>query len=196
MKHTFAFIDKLIILLKFVPRSLDTEKDKAKARKAIILIKEYTHILRKLMINHKNKKYLDRLHQTHIKKIENWAEQVAATFEKMDSLLTVLYEYIQKLALILENEPEKRVLIGDEYLTKWQLTISDMTLAMVMTGLHDEEEDMERLRNIAIFDIYELEEIITHKKHAQGLHEWKKFAELSEDEQIIKEEKFIVKLLS
>lgn len=196
MKHTFVFIDKVMILLKFVPRSLNTEEDKIKAGKAINLLREYTHILRKLIFNHKTEKYLNRLHNTHIKEIENWTEQVAAVFRKMDKLLAVLDGDTKKLTHVLENEPEKRVLVGDEYITKWQLTVSDMALGMVMSGLHDEEEDMVRLRNIAIFEVHELEEIINHKKHVGRLHVWNVIAELPEEEQIINEERFFIDLFS
>jgi|TARA_B100002003_G_scaffold247874_1_gene280319 hypothetical protein len=189
MKHTFIFIDKLMILLKYVPsQTIDTEKDKNKLKKIIILLKEYMNILRKLLFNHRNEKYLTRLHQTHIKEIENWVEQVEATFNKMDSLLTVLDEDIKKLEHVLENESEDG--------KKYQHAVADMSMNMLMTGLHDEEEDMKRLKNIAVFEIHELEEIIDHKKHMNGLNEWLKFAELSYNEQIIRMEKYFAKLLS
>ncbi len=185
MKHIFAFVDKLMILLKFVPPSLDTEEDRVKAKRYILLIEEYTQTLRGLVDGHKNKEYLDRLHQTHIKEIEDWVDQITSLFKKLDSLLDMLDEDAQKLANVLENEPEK-----------WQETVSDMAFGMILTGLHDEEEDMVRLRNIAIFEIHELEKIISHKKHIHGLHLWQGFSELSEEEQIIEEEKFFVNLFS
>jgi len=185
MKHTFVFIDKLIILLKFVPRSLDNEDDKVKAKKSLALIEEYAHILRNLIESHKTRKYLARLHQTHIKKIENWTEQVAATFKKMDSLLAVLDEDIKTLASVIKNNP-----------SKWLSVVSDMAFSMVMTGLHNEEEDLKRLRNLAIFEKQELEELIDHKKHSEGLHFWQSIAGLSEDEQIVEHEKYFVGLLS
>jgi len=185
MKHIFVFLDKLIMLLKFVPLSLDTEEDKVKAKKTILLIEEYTQTLRALIENHKNKKYLDKLHQTHIKEIEDWVDQVTSLFQKLDSLLIILDKDAKRLFRISENEP-----------SRWQQTISDMAWAIYMTGLDDEKEDMIRLRNIAIFEIHELEEIISHKKHVQGLHLWKKFSELPEEEQIIEEEKFFVSLFS
>ena len=185
MKHTFIFIDKLLILLQYVPRSLDTEEDKTRARNTIILIKEYAHTLKNLLINHKNKKYLDRLHKTHIDKIDNWAEQVTAVFRKMDTLLTTLEEDVEKLAATIEDEPEK-----------WQQTLAeDVARDMIMSGLHDEEEDMKRLRNIAIFEIHELEEIISHQKHVAELLEWERLTKLSEEEQFIEYEKHFVRLL-
>ncbi|MBR9702452.1 hypothetical protein GOV10_00305 [Candidatus Woesearchaeota archaeon] len=55
---------------------------------------------------------------------------------------------------------------------------------------------MKRLRNVAVFEIHELEAIINHEKHVSGLHEWKKIEEFSQDEQIIKQEEFFVELLS
>ncbi|MBT4174061.1 hypothetical protein HOC80_04575 [archaeon] len=185
MKHIFVFIDKLVIFLKHVPPSLDTAEDKVKAKKAIVLIEEYTHTLRKLIESHKNKEYLDRLHQTHIHEIEDWVDQVTSLFKKLDSLLVLLDQDAKKLANVLENEPEK-----------WQETVSYMSFGMFLTGLHDEEEDMIRLRNIAVFEIHELEKIISHEKHVEGLHKWGKFSELSEDEQIIAEERFFVELFS
>ncbi len=185
MKHIFAFIDKLIILLSYVPKSLGGEEDKVKARKVVALIGEYTQILRKLIENHKGQEYLERLHQTHIKEIEDWVEQVASLFGKMDSLLIILDKESVILGSVIENEPEN-----------WQPTVSSLVLGMHMTGLHDEKEEMIRLRNIAIFEIHELEQIIDHKRHVEGLHRWNGFAELSEEEQIIEEEAFFVELFS
>jgi len=51
---------------------------------------------------------------------------------------------------------------------------------------HDEEEDMKRLRGIALFEIHELEEIISHDKHNKEVHEWEK---------IIDYEKHFIELL-
>ena len=175
MKHTFVFIDKLIILLKYVPRSLDTEEDKTKARNVITLIHGYTYTLKKLINAHKNKKYLERLHKAHIAQIEDWAEKVDSAFEKLDLLLEVLDRDAKKLEAVIKNEPQK-----------WQSVVSDMALGMVLTGLHDEEEDMKRFRGIALFEIHELEEIISHDKHNKEVHEWEK---------IIDYEKHFIELL-
>jgi len=184
MKHTFVFIDKLIILVKYLPPNLKDKKDQAKARKAIILIKEYTEILKNLIQNHKAKQHLDLLHNTHIKEIEDWAEQVAVVFKKMDSLLAVLDEDTKRLAHVLENTPEK-----------WSSTVADMALGMIMTGLHYEDHVLKRLRVLAIFEIHELEKIIAHKKHVAGLHFWQNLSSLSGEEQILQHEKYFAELL-
>lgn len=184
MKHTFIFIDKLIILLKHVPRSLETDDDKVKAKKSLLLIEEYTHILRKLIESHKTKKYLSRLHNAHNKEVENWEAHVASTLDKLDSLLKILEGDAKKLARIIDHEPEK-----------WSDAIMYLALGIVMTGLDDREKEMLRLRNVAVFEIHELEEIISHKKHFQALHDWNKLAELPQDERIIKYEEFFVDLL-
>lgn len=185
MKHTFVFIDKLMILLKFVPRNLDTGSDKNKAEKSLILIEEYTAILRKLIESHKTEKYLDLLHKSHIQEVEDWSDQVDSLFKKLDSLLKGLDQDAKKLSRIIKDNPEQ-----------WQPAISDMALGMVMTGLHDEEENMNRLRKIAVFEIQKLEQLIEHERHVQGLHFWQKLTALSEEEQIIEHEKYFVGLLS
>ena len=87
MKHTFVFIDKLIMLLNYAPSSLDTEEDITKAKNMTALIHGYIHTLKKLINAHKNKKYLDRLHKINtaeigpskaqVTLIEDWADKVA-----------------------------------------------------------------------------------------------------------------------
>lgn len=185
MKHTFAFIDKLIILLKFVPQNVDTSEDKDKARKAIVLIEEYTQTLRKLINNHKTEENLRKLHQAPNRSVTSWAQHVAATFKKMESLLDVLYEDAEKLTTILENNPQQ-----------WNSKISDMALGMVLSGLHDSEDHVVRLRNIAVFEIHELEAVISDKRHMQGLHFWQTVSHLDQEQQMVEHEKYFVKLLS
>lgn len=185
MKHIFAFIDKLIILLKFVPVNLETEEDKIKAQKAIVLINEYTTILEKLINAHKTTNHLKALHNTHNEKIENWVEYVDETFKKMNSLLKNIDDDIKNLSQILQNKPDE-----------WKDAISYMAMGMVMTGLHDEEENMKKLKEIATFQIHELETIIDHEKHNNGLIKWNMFTKLSEEERVLEHEKFFVELLS
>jgi len=192
MKSTFAFIDKLIILLKYVPPSL-TEQNKGKAEKVIFLLNEYTQILRNLISSHKTKKYLAQLKQVHSGKIKNWTQHVTTTLNNMNALLTILDEDTKKLDLILKKKPEE-----------WQPAISNMALGMLMTGLHKEEFEMNEeekildglIKNTIIFEKEELENIINHKTHMQGLNKWNGFTKLSEEKQILEHEKFFARLLS
>ncbi|MBW2999728.1 hypothetical protein KY339_03570 [Candidatus Woesearchaeota archaeon] len=163
MKHTFAIIDKLIILLKVKSDgllTLDTEEDKVRARKRLDEIVKYTHTLRKLIGSHKQEEYLNRLHDSHIAEIEGWANKVSELFKKLDSLLDILEKDVVVLRDVIENEPEQ-----------WASKIGHMALGMVMNGLHDEEEEMLRFRRIAIFQMHELKEIIESEEHVTELLE-------------------------
>ena len=184
MKHIFAFIDKLYILLQHTPLSLDNDEDKIKAQKSIELISEYTFILEKLINNHKTEEHMKALHDTHNEKIENWVNHIEDTFKKINEYLTILNEDIKYLAKALNKEPEK-----------WGKIIASMTVGLVMTGLHDEEENLKKLRDIGTFEIHELELIIEHEKHIKGLHKWMLFKKLSENERIIEHKKFFAELL-
>ena len=75
-----------------------------------------------------------KLYQAHNKEIKDWAEQVTALFNKLDSLLNVLYNDTNKLERIIKEKKYYR----------WQAAISDMALGMFNTGLHDCEKNLER----------------------------------------------------
>ncbi len=189
MKHTFVFIDKLMILLNYVPQiSLDNETEKFKAKKTLVLIKEYSHILRKLIESHKTEENLYKLHHSHVHEIEDWVKHVEVTFKHMDVLLDEIDEGTEALADFIEN--------GSDNLNAWQGIITDMSLDMLTSGLHGEEKHMLKLRKLAIFEIQELEKIIDHKQHFEGLFHWLGFAKLSPQEQMVEQEKYFTKLMS
>ncbi len=185
MKHIFAFIDKLIILLGYVPKSLDSKQDKAKAKKAILLIKEYTGIVQRLLENHKIEEHLTRLHQANNKGINDWANKIETVFAKIEKLLQTLEEDIPKLKEALHANPDQ-----------WQSKITDLSLGMVQSGLHMDEEDAEQLKEAIVFEIHELENVIAHERHVEGLHFWQTLADLEEKKQLLEHEKFFEKLLN
>ncbi len=154
MKHTFVLIDNLIILLKDVPKTLDSEDDKTAARKIVAKIRDYVDSLKKLIDNHKTEKYLRRLHQSHMSEVLGWADQVEDLFRKFEQLLNYVESDANDMEQTIEGEPEK-----------WLSKVSDTAYGMVLTGLHDEVEEMKRFRNIAIFQEHELREIIEAEEH-------------------------------
>jgi len=145
MKHTFVLIDRLIILLKFVPSQVYSNADNQKARIIQNKIKEYVGAIRTLVKVHKTREYLGRLRSSHMTKVVNWADKVSELFDKLDLMLKYLEEDEKKMEEVLEHDPEK-----------WLSLVGDMALGMVMSGLHDEEKEMHRFRNIAIFEMHEL----------------------------------------
>jgi len=160
MRHTFKLIDNLYILLNDVPRSIETEEGKNKAKEILAGIRAYTASLRKMIESHRTREYLDRLHALHIDEIEGWADQVAELFGKFDQLLINVEEDAEVLEKVIKNKPED-----------WLPTIRTMALGMVATGLHYEEEEMRRFRRIAIFEEHELRSILDAQKHIAELLE-------------------------
>ena len=120
MKHTFVLIDNLIILLKEVPRSVDTEEDKVKARRILERIRGYASTLTKLIDNHKVEEYLRRLHDSHMDEIEGWADKAGiprfgriqlydgGTGEKFDQPATVGVIYMLKLHHLVDDKMHAR----------------------------------------------------------------------------------------
>ncbi len=196
MKHTFMFIDKLMVLLNYVPslnkkdweRVWEREARINKLRKSLILIEEYALILRKLITSHRVDRHLAKLHKIHEREIGDWVEQVKATLEQMDNLLADLDSAVKKVKKVLADEPIN--------INKLQSAVADITHGMYDSGLHDEEEHLIKLRKIAIFEIDELKKIIDHEPHHKGLLKWLGFANLTYHEQMVEHEKFFVKLLS
>lgn len=191
MKHTFSFIDMLMISIKYLPkRDISTPEKKAKATKAIQLIREYSQILDKLLTSHRSKVYLDRLHKSHVGQVENWVTHVETTFEKIKALLSALNKDVDALAHVLEHEHE-----GEENV-KWQSTVAEMSLGMFLSGLRDEKDAMVKLKGVAVFEMDELEAIITHKGHMEGMQAWQQLSGLPEAEQILAQERYFTELMS
>jgi hypothetical protein len=157
MKHTFALIDGLVNLLSKVPRqTIETEERKDRARKTCDKIVLYIETLKKLIKNHKGEKYLKKLHGTNIHEISDWADQVEALFKKFDSFLVTLEKDVKKLQNVVENKPDQ-----------WQIHIHDLAFGVYLSGLHDEEEEMKKFREIAIFEMHELKGMISAEHLAE-----------------------------
>ncbi|MBI5065116.1 hypothetical protein HZA97_02660 [Candidatus Woesearchaeota archaeon] len=162
MKHTFWYIDQLMILLTEVIAQfgLDTDSQKDKARIMLDQIKKYEQILRKLVENHKLTEHLNTLHNYHIDQIPDWAERVNSQFKKLDALLKVLEEDIPKLEHALQSEPEM-----------WGSRIRDMSLGFILAGFHHAEENMEEFRKAAVFERKHLQEIIVELEEIESVLE-------------------------
>ena len=157
MKHTFALIDGLVNLLSKVPRqTIETEDRKRKAWEICEDLVLHVEALKKLIKNHKEEKYLKRLHAANISKISDWAEQVTALFDKFDSFLNTLEKDVKKVQYIVENKPDQ-----------WQIHIHDLAFGVYLSGLHDEEEEMKKFREIAIFEMHELKGMISAEHLAE-----------------------------
>ncbi|MBU1198925.1 MAG: hypothetical protein KKE98_02030 [Nanoarchaeota archaeon] len=159
-----------------------------KLRKAIILIEEYTLILRNLISNHRVDRNLAKLQKIHEREISNWAEQVNTILKQMDNLLAGLDHDVKNVKKVLADEPIN--------INKLQVAVADISHGMYISGLHDEEEHLIRLRDIDIFKIHELKKIINHEQHHKGLLKWIGFANLTPHEKEIEHEKYFANLLS
>jgi len=151
MKHTFWYIDQLMVVLAEViaRNGLENDDQKKRARAMLNKIKEYDTKLRKLIDSHRTEKHLKTLHNCHIDSIPDWVERVNEQFRKLDALLKVLEEDIPKLEYVIESEPHM-----------WGSRIRDMSLGLIQTGFHHAEENMEQFRKAAIFERKHLQEII------------------------------------
>jgi len=163
MKHTFILIEKLVDLLATVPRhkivaseAIKVTGAKEKAMKICYELDLYIKSLKKIVENHKTEKYLQKLHAANISKISDWAEQVAKLFEKFDSLLHTLEKDVKKLKGVIENNQDE-----------WQKYSNDMVFGMYQSGLINDEEELKKFRDIAIFEMHELKGMISKKHMAE-----------------------------
>lgn len=196
MKHTFVIIDQLMQVLNSLDRLYGKDGAKveispemiAKLNKVLGVLEEYAIILDKLVTNHKVEKNLAKLKKVHEGEIDDWANKVDDTFKQMDSLLIYLESDIEKVRKVLANEP----------LVKGKLysAIADISQGMFMTGLHDDEKHLEKLRQLELFKIDELKDIVNHEKHHKGLSVWLGIVHLTEHERELEMEKYFKALLS
>jgi hypothetical protein len=158
MKHTFVFIDKIVDLLSGGPRqTIETEERKEDARRICTETLKYIRILDTLIKNHKEEKYLKRLHDAHISKISDWADQVTELFEKFDSFLRTLEVDIERLLAIIEGDRDE----------EWSTRFGSTGFGLYMSGLHDKENEMKRFREIAVFEMHELKGMISAEHLAE-----------------------------
>ncbi|HII71228.1 TPA: hypothetical protein HA265_00555 [Candidatus Woesearchaeota archaeon] len=165
MKHTFVFIDKVLIILKDVPKSLDTPEKKEHAHKIVRDLESYTRTLKKIIHSHKQEEYRQRLHNIHLAGAPELAGKVDALIKKFDSLLVILERDAEVLKDTIENSPEK-----------WVSRIGDLAFDMVMTGLHqmqaemtEEDKEIERFKQMALFEMHELEELVDSAEHISDI---------------------------
>ena len=161
MKSTFYFIDKLMKLLAIISKevaTLSTEKDKTEARWIVDEIDKIAITLEALIKSHNEEEHLKVLHDTHIAEVENWADHVSALFVKLNKLMEVLHTDAVILRNVLDNSPEQ-----------WASKVSDMAFGMVMTGLHDDEEQLKRFKEIEVFEVARLKAIIKSEEHVAEL---------------------------
>lgn len=153
MRTTFILIDKLMEELATFPAELKGEQDIRLAENKLKTIKELDWRLDKLVAAHKNPVHFQKLHNFHLDSIPNWTEHVNAQFKRMDSLMRILYEDIPKLQNILEKvKKEGRTHQNHINSNDWANKVGDMGMAMVMEGLHDSGEELERLRKVEVFE--------------------------------------------
>lgn len=159
MKHLFRLVDKLLFLLKKVPKGIKNRQEADDARTLIKSIQQYSHSIKIIVEDTKNSTvYLRRIHESHHDVI-HWSEQVKEVFEKLDYLLIGLEEYMDKLSKIIEYE---------RY-SEWGNMIGNLAMRMVMIGLHDDEETLDRLRKLEIVEVDQLKELIKNEEHIAKL---------------------------
>ena len=163
MKHTFIFIDKIVDLLNSVPshktdpvRAIETEEKRKLAWENCDEVVKCAKTLRILIKNHRKAKYLKRLHDANISKISDWADQVAALFEKLDRLLYTLEKDIKRIQYAIINDPNQ-----------WEIAVQDMAFGRYMSGLINDEEEMKKFREIAVFEMHELHRMISARHLAE-----------------------------
>jgi len=159
MKHTFYFIDKLMVLIKDVPIKITSNKESANAFKLIEEIERYAHTLRQMVENHKNTEYLNKLEALYVGDVMEWSSRIKQLFKNFDDLLLGLEEYMQRL---------KKILDSGHY-DKWGDEVGNLAMRMVMLGLHDDEELMIRLRKEEIVNVSRLRHIIEYEEHIAEL---------------------------
>jgi hypothetical protein len=156
MKHLFVVIDNLLIDLDRLPVSINSGDDLKKAEKVLVRIEKSSRILKKLMECTRTGKYLDRVKESS--QAKNWAEQIQDAFERMDSLLIVVEKDLKKLRRIAKEAPER-----------WALEFRDTAFGMVKTGIHDEKEELLRLKKTNIYKIDEIREIVKAEEQLDAL---------------------------
>lgn len=154
MKHIFVIIDNLIIYLDFLPLSLDGKDNKSKAEKALKKLEKYNNMLGRIVSDAKSEENLEKLRQVH--NSEKWVGQLKQVFEKLDALSVIIEKDIETMRRIAKKEPEK-----------WKVSISNMALGMVKTGLHEEKEELQRIKKASLYKITDIRKVVSAEEQLE-----------------------------
>ena len=171
MRHIFAYLDKMAALLTYIPFSIEHETDRSKAERALRLLEEYIFIVSKLIKRNKTRTYLDRLRRCPIAEVSDWGDKVAATLKQMDALLKDLKKDLRDLKHALQHNPDV-----------WQQTVAFMAQGMLLSGLHDDEEHLLKIRQSLSFEEEELRGLM-NPQQLQRLKRWQQLPPLSKSKQ-------------
>jgi len=153
-------------LLAKLPSQLRNDDDVLLARKILDDVHKYEFKLIRILDAHRSSKYRQKLLQCHIDEISDWEIQVDALFDKLEALMKVIYDDVPKLQRILGNRRTRQNEINSN---DWANKVGDMSMGMVMTGLHYDEKEMERFRQIEIIEKEHLLELVGELEEAEAI---------------------------
>jgi hypothetical protein len=166
MQYVFAILDKIMQLLQWIPPVIDTKEQKEKARDVLDQILRYSISLRKLVNEHKNLESLAKLHSIKVAGIDDWSKKVEELFQKIDMLQQGLSHDAIRMAKFIDYDNVH----GDN--GKWSAMCGDMSQGMFMSGLHDEEDWLKRLKREALIERERLHEVIHNLQHVEEMQQY------------------------
>jgi len=107
MKHIGWCLDQIQIVMSNIPRKLNSQKDKNKAKNILYLVRIYGGALAKLIINKKFKENLYELEKHPNKEVRLEAHEIEELFKDLEHMLYVLELYTIQLTEIIEKHPEE-----------------------------------------------------------------------------------------
>lgn len=149
MKHIFILIDRILKNLEKVHKDSKNKENIQAEIEQIDNLLEDILVLEKLIESSKLEPYFNILRESHIKEIEDWEKHIENVFKKLNQLLETLKTDIERLAYYIENDWSQFY----EY-------IQDISFGMFLSELTEDEQDLVRSKQIAIFSRDDLIKII------------------------------------
>lgn len=157
MKHIGKCLDNIQIAFARMPKDLNSEADKKKARKIVKKVKGYAKTLEALVNNPHFEEILSKLKKVEL--LQSQAYHIERLPADLQHLLHILDLYIEALTEIIEQRPEE-----------WSRKADQLVLA-IHQKCGGERGELRQEFQIALYEEEQLKKLITSEKQLSELLE-------------------------
>jgi len=155
MKHIGWCLEKIQIVMGYIPKAVESQDDKDKATKILDDVQEYADTLSELIIHPKFKNSLRTLENSSIPEIKLQGREIENLFKDLEHMLYVTDLYIKSLREIISGNP-----------AQWSRK-ADQLVLMIDQKFGGEMGELRREFQVAVHAEEELKNLIPSEKHLE-----------------------------
>lgn len=152
VKHTFAVLDCLVILIAQVPDKLDSSQACGRAKKVVQKLREYNSLLRRLIIKHKDADLHAILEKIGVDDVPKQAKDFFTAIERYAQDIDDIIEEFDQII------PQQKTTSHIKGEASYKLTFS---------SLHHPLPIVETFRSTIIHDVKQLRTLVEKEEHLE-----------------------------